>query len=330
LRFSLISITSQGQDVYLSKERFEQGRNFANKIWNASRFVLMNLDKEKVRIDLCVFFNKEDLDLVNRWILSRFYSTLKEVNKLLDNFKFNEALNLLYSFFWHEFCDWYLEIIKSDIKNINNQIVMYKVLEKYLRILHPFMPFITEEIWQKLPHQGKSIMIQSWPHIQEQIIDKKTESKMNLIFEIIAKIRNMRQEIDIDPKKEIAVFISTNNKINRELTNSLSQEIKSLAKLNVLEIKNRYMHTKSSITSIIKDIHITIPLEGLVDIEKEKQKLDSRIKTLTSQIKAKENLLSNKEFVKKADKEIVEKEKVKVKELRDILKRVELIKNELQ
>ncbi len=177
LRFSLISITAQGQDVFLSKERFEQGRNFANKIWNASRFILMNLDLAHTKTDLCVFFKKEDLSLVNRWILSRFYSVLKEVNKDLDNYKFNEAANLLYGFFWHEFCDWYLELIKADIKNPANQVVMFKILEKFLRALHPFMPFISEEIWQRINPEAGSIMTQPLPHIQEQIIDKKLEAQ---------------------------------------------------------------------------------------------------------------------------------------------------------
>ena len=150
MRFSLISITAHGQDVFLSKERFEQGRNFANKIWNASRFILMNLEPTLIKTDLCVFFKKEDLDVVNRWALSRFYSTLQQTTKYLENFQFNEAANTLYGFFWHDFCDWYLEIIKQDIKNPHNQVVMYKILEKSLRLLHPFMPFITEEIWQSL------------------------------------------------------------------------------------------------------------------------------------------------------------------------------------
>ncbi|MDD5246998.1 MAG: valine--tRNA ligase, partial [Candidatus Omnitrophica bacterium] len=156
LRFSLISITAQGQDVFLSRERFEQGRNFANKIWNASRFIMMNLDPGAIKVDLCVFFKKEELDPVNRWILSRFYSVLKETDACLEKYKFNEAANLLYKFFWHEFCDWYLELIKPRIKEKNNQVVMYKVLEKSLRLLHPFMPFITEEIWQKLSEATKS------------------------------------------------------------------------------------------------------------------------------------------------------------------------------
>ena len=148
LRFSLIAITAQGQDVYLAKERFQQGRNFANKIWNASRFILSNLNvkgQSPAGTVPC-----KELNLVNRWILSRFYSALKEVDKNLDLYRFNEAANLLYGFFWHEFCDWYLEMIKPDIKNSQTQAVMYKVLEKFLRAIHPFMPFVSEEIWQLL------------------------------------------------------------------------------------------------------------------------------------------------------------------------------------
>ena len=164
LRFSLISITAQGQDVFLAKERFEQGRNFANKIWNASRFILTNLDSSKAGEDLCAFFKREYLSPVNRWILSRLYSTIKETQESLAKFQFNEAANGLYAFFWHEFCDSYLEIIKPDITNPHNQLVMFKVLEKSLRILHPFMPFVTEEIWNKFSSTDKSIMISNWPH----------------------------------------------------------------------------------------------------------------------------------------------------------------------
>ncbi|HTZ11281.1 MAG TPA: valine--tRNA ligase, partial [Candidatus Margulisiibacteriota bacterium] len=196
LRFSLISITAQGQDVFLSKERFEQGRNFANKLWNASRFIMMNLDRTKVNVDLCVFFKKEDLSLVNRWILSRFYSVLKAVEASLEAYKFNEAANLVYLFFWHEFCDWYLEIIKPQISQKNNQVVMYKVLEKSLRLLHPFMPFISEEIWQMLSGSPErienSIMRQSWPHLQKEMIDKAAEESLSGVFEVVNCVRNMR------------------------------------------------------------------------------------------------------------------------------------------
>ncbi|MDD5166650.1 MAG: valine--tRNA ligase [Candidatus Omnitrophica bacterium] len=330
LRFSLISITAQGQDVFLNKERFEQGRNFANKIWNASRFILMNLDPVYRKTDLCVFFKKEDLNIVNRWILSRFYSVLKEVNKDLDTYKFNEAANTLYTFFWHEFCDWYLEIIKPDIKNPHNQVVMYKVLEKSLRMLHPFMPFITDEIWQRLESKQESIMVAPWPHIQEELIDKKIEHKMDYLLGIVTAIRKTRLELDIPLQTEVPVIVSTSNKEIKELIEGLSDQIKNLAKLNSLEIKTKYTHIKSSFTTIMKDMHLTIPLAGLLDVEKEKEKIQGRIHQAQIEIKAKEKMLGNKEFVKKAPSEVVEKERTRLVELGDILKRLEAIKNELQ
>jgi len=335
LRFSLISITAQGQDVFLSKERFEQGRNFANKIWNAARFIMMNLDSSQGDKDLCVLFKKEDLDNINRWILSRFYSVLKDTDKFLSEYKFNEAANLLYGFFWHEFCDWYLEMIKPDIKNPHNQVVMYKVLEKFLRVMHPFMPFITEEIWNLLTTKPgvtsyESIMIRPWPHIQETMIDKKTESGMDKVFEIIAAIRNKRQELEIPLQKEIGVIASAESKSSRELLELMKGQIKVLAKVDNLKIEPKYTHLKSSITFVVKDIHVTIPLEGVVDIEKEKLKIEERINNTESEISAKEKMLSNKDFLKRAPKEIVEKEKARKLGLTEVLHKLKVVKNELQ
>ncbi|MBU1870224.1 MAG: valine--tRNA ligase [Candidatus Omnitrophica bacterium] len=331
LRFSLISITAQGQDVYLSKERFEQGRNFANKIWNASRYILMNLEPENVQVDLCVFFKKEDLSIVNRWILSRFYSVLKEINKDLGSFKFNEAANLLYGFFWHEFCDWYLELIKSDIKNKQNQVVMYKVLEKFLRTLQPFMPFITEEVWQKLPQgrQVTSIMVEPWPHVQEQVIDKKTESKLLAIFEAITQIRNMRAELDIPLQATVKVKIACGNKPKREVLKQLCVDIEKLAKCELI-IEEDYRHSQGEFVNVLKDLHIAIVLAGAIDVDTYKEKLKQKIDKANQDIKAKANLLGNSNFVKNAPVEIVEKEKEKLAELEGLLKKMQGIRDGLK
>ncbi len=330
LRFSLISITAQGQDVFLSKERFEQGRNFANKIWNAARFVLMNLENEAINTDLCVFFAKTDLDLTNRWILSRFYSTLKELNKYLETYKFNEAANLLYHFFWHEYCDWYLEMIKLDIKNPQNQLVLYKILEKFLRVLHPFMPFITEEIWQKINPDSGSIMNTPWPHVQEQIIDRKIESNLTLAFDIITGIRNMRGEMEIAPSLEIKAVISTGDKTNSQIIASLSPHIKKLARLSDLVVEEHFKPLKSALSTLVKNMHISLPLEGVVDIEKELANLDLKIKKTEFDIKAKQNTLNNKNFLERAPEEIVEKEKTKLKELEVTLIKLKGVRHGLQ
>ncbi|MDO8662621.1 MAG: valine--tRNA ligase [Candidatus Omnitrophota bacterium] len=348
LRFSLISITAQGQDVFLSKERFEQGRNFANKIWNASRFILMNLEQGQspsgtvpVLTDLCVFFKKEGLSLVNRWILSRFYSTLREVEKNLENYQFNEAANTLYGFFWHEFCDWYLEIIKPDIKSVHNQVVMYKILEKFLRVLHPFMPFISEEIWQRLIEQGQSpsgtvpvktsIMIQLWPHIQENIIDHKAEKTMQEALEIITSIRNMRLELDIPPQAQnIEVKISTSSKSKKAALEALSGQIKNLSRLNKLEILDEYRRGLGEFTSVLKDAHITIFLSGVIDIEKHKEKINQKIQRTESEINLKEKMLSDKNFLQRAPSEIVEIEREKLKNLKDEAQKLKGVKDGLR
>jgi len=323
LRFSLISITAQGQDVFLSKDRFEQGRNFANKVWNASRFIMMNLDREKVHYDLCVFYNRESLSPVNRWILSRFYSTLTEVEKYLDTYRFNEAANAIYGFFWHEFCDWYLEIIKQDIQNPHNQLIMYKVLEKSLRVMHPFMPFITEEIWQKLPHTGESIMVSSWPHIQKQIIDSGIEKEMNQVFEVIAAIRSMRLDLDIPASAQnIEVKIYPPDKNNRLLLESHVNHIKSLARCGFVNIEDEYRNSKGEYVSILRGMHIVIPLEGIIDIQKHKEKIDQKIFKAQSDIKSKKAMLDNKDFVKKAPREIVDAENEKLCLLEEELKKL--------
>ena len=329
LRFSLISITSQGQDVFLSKERFEQGRNFANKIWNASRFILMNLEPAAAGADLCVFFKKENLSIVNRWILSRFYSVLKEVNKDLHTYKFNEAVNLLYGFFWHEFCDWYLEIIKPQIKEQANQVVMYKILEKFLRIMHPFMPFITEEIWQGLPHEGLSIMIQSSPHIQEQIIDKKVEKEAQSLFFVITQIRNLRSSIEIKPEQEVRISIYPHTASTAKLIKDNINLIMNLAKLQELNILQESARPQATVSAIIEDTDIYLHFTGLLEVSKEQGRLKEKIDALGKIIVAKVSRLRNPEFLKKAPKEVVGKEKEDIAELKKSIKRLEKMHDEL-
>ncbi len=339
LRFSLISITAQGQDVFLSKERFEQGRNFANKIWNASRFILMNLEPANIKTDLCVFFKKENLDIVNCWILSRFYSVLKKVNRNLSVYKFNEAANILYGFFWHEFCDWYLEVIKHDIKNTHNQVVMYKILEKFLRAIHPFMPFISEEIWQRFHVQGQSpgggvpiknsIMMQPWPHIQEQIIDERLEKQAQLIFSLITEIRNLRSSIELKSAQKAKFSVYAHTKIKQGLIRDNAVLIKNLAKLEDLELLTYNRRPPNTISAVSEDTDIYLHFSGLLDITSEQQKIKGKINNLEKIIKSKISQLSNADFLKMAPREIVKKEKENKAKLQDELKRLKKMSHEL-
>ncbi|MCX5694651.1 MAG: valine--tRNA ligase [Candidatus Omnitrophica bacterium] len=329
LRYSLISITTQGQDIYLSKEKFEQGRNFANKIWNASRFILMNLKPEETQVDLCVYFKQEQLDIVNRWILSRFYTLLEKVDNELASFKFNEAANSLYTFFWHEFCDWYLELIKPQINQKQTQVVMYKVLEKYLRLLHPFMPFISEEIWQRLPGAKDSIMQQSWPHLQNKLINRKDEQQMELAFELINTIRNMRAELEVNPVSRIDIQLAVTNKLIQKSIEMFAVYIKNLAKVNNLAFTDQYIAQNNQYAVALKDLHVIMPLAGVVDVAEQLKKTNLKIDKLKAEIKNKETMLTNKNFTVRAPKEIVETEKVKLVDMNEQLKKLEAIKHGL-
>jgi len=312
LRFSIISITAQGQDVFLSESKFELGRNFANKLWNASRFILMNLKPEEVGLGFSGFFKDSKLSLPERWILSRFYSTLDYVEKCLDAYKFNEAANAIYEFLWHEFCDWYIEIAKLDIGSKNSQMILYKVLEKSLRMLHPFMPFITEEIWQKLPHEkevlGDSIMIQAWPHIQKQIISKEAEDDMAILIELVSSIRNMRSVWNVEPQKAIEAIINVHDKEKEAFIGENSDFMKRLGRISELEV-GRIAKPKSSAVSIVRAFEVYLPLEGLIDFEKEKARLAKEEKRMEQEIRSLKTRLGDESFLSKAPKEVVENQR---------------------
>ncbi|MFA5090391.1 MAG: valine--tRNA ligase [Candidatus Omnitrophota bacterium] len=335
LRFSLISITSQGQDVFLSKERFEQGRNFANKIWNASRFILMNLDPVQAKDSPSDLYKRQGLGTVNRWILSRFYSVLLEVNKNLDAYKFNEAANALYAFFWHEFCDWYLEIIKPDIKNLFNQKVMRLVLNDFLCALHPFMPFITEEIWQKLNPPGlaqgepASIMSGHWPEIQKKAVDINLEKEVQCIFGVINVIRNLRNEIELKPEQKAEVSIYPHSKAGFKIIEEQTVLIQNLSRLNRLNLLKDNLRPEAVKSAVAEGVDVYLHFSGLIDVRKEKEKLEARINEIKINIAGKQGRVKNRDFLKKAPPDVVQKEKDSIEALGDSLKRMEKMYYEL-
>ena len=329
LRFSIISITAVGQDVFLSKEKFESGRNFANKIWNAARFVMSNLS-EDVDTDLCVLYKNADLPLADRWILSNLYTTLEGLDRALASYRFNEAANLLYEFIWHKYCDWYLETAKGRIKEKTTQVILYKVLEKSMRMLHPFMPFISEEIWSLLPHKRDSIMLQPWPHMQKDLIDKKTEAEMDLAIGIITAIRNIRAEVNIPPQKQCKVIISTANNKNLATVRKCEDYIKSLAKVEAVEASGKPERPKVSSVEVFGDCEIAVPLEGLIDLEGERKRIMGRIGEIERWMKATEAKLNNENFIKRAPKEVVDAEKTKLSEIKTTSERLKEVLRRLE
>jgi len=269
-----------------------------------------------VDTDLCVLYKKANLELADRWILSSLYTTLEGVNKALNAYRFSEGANLLYDFIWHKYCDWYLEITKARIKEKNTQIILYKVLEKSLRILHPFMPFVTEEVFSRLPHKRESIMIEPWPHVQKDLIDKKAVSQMDWLIQIVTNIRNIRAEMFIPLDKKVKVVLSLNDKKDVELIKNNELYIKNLAKVESLEPGVKLARPKQSATAVVKGAEIYVSLAGIIDLDVERARLLKKISEIENVLKGLSVRLKNKDFLKKAPKEIVQKETDKEKQFK--------------
>ena len=322
LRFSMILITATGQDVFLSPKKFEIGRNFANKIWNASRYILTTL-KQDINVDLCVYAKDKNLKLVDKWILSRFYSALGDVTKSLEQYRLNEAASRLYEFFWHEFCDWYLEFSKLSSEERSTQIILYKVLEKSLRVLHPFIPFITEELWQNLPHEREPIMVSSWPHMQKQFISAALEKEVAGAIEVITAIRNILSECNIDEKAEIKAVLSYEKPKYGDLLKEFEVYIKRLCHLKSLEIGKSLEKPPHSAYAAPRIAEVYIPLEGIIDFKKERGRLIKKKDEIIKQVESVKKKLHDKNFLKKAPKEVIEKNKLSKAEFENTLKRLE-------
>jgi len=321
LRFSLLFITGQGQDVFLSEKKFEIGRNFANKIWNASRFILMNL---KELPDSAEAIAGISLELPDRWILSRFHQTLSKTTRYLEEYNFNEAESALYEFFWHQFCDWYIEISKLTLGEKRTQVVLSHVLERSLRLLHPFMPFITEELWQHLSRESGSLMVQQWPVVQKELISQTAEEEMGLLIEVITALRNLRAVWNIPPIKTVKVLMRVHKPDLEKMIRQNAHYITSLARLESVDI-GKIERPKGSATAVIKDVEMYMPLAGLIDIDKEKARMEEQARQLENDIQRGKLTLKNKEFIEKAPESVVQNQRDRLAELQE--KRVRIKEN---
>jgi valyl-tRNA synthetase len=286
----------------------------------------MNMRPEKCMTDLCAFFRKERLGLPERWILSRFYSTLALVEKCLAGYRFNEAANAIYEFFWHDFCDWYIEIAKASLDADSTQVILYKVLEKSLRMLHPFMPFVTEEIWDKLPRgrsdADDSIMIQPWPHIQKEMVSKKDEARMRETIDLVTAIRNIRSIWNIEPHKEVAAAVNVRGKRDGELFTENAVMIKRLARLSGLEI-GTFPKPKNSAMSVVGRAEVYVALEGMIDIGKERSRLEKEREKSAGEIDSIARRLKDRSFLSKAPKDVIEKQRSRREDLEAQKKRLD-------
>ena len=327
LRFNLATGNAPGNDMRFYIERVENGRNFANKIWNASRFTMMNLEITENKLP-----DIDDLQLEDKWILSKYNSTVKAVTDNLDKFELGIALSNLYDFIWESFCDWYIELVKPRLFDKENptgktaQYVLTYVLSHTMQLLHPFMPFITEEIWLHLPHEGESIVISKWPEYDESLSFKKEEEDMTLIMDAVSAIRNRRAEMNVPPSKKAKTIIVTDKADIFERGTAFFIKLASASETEIRADKNGI--DKNAVNIVVPGAEIFLPMSELVDKDKELARLNAEKKRLEGEIKRVEGKLNNAGFVSKAPQKLVDEERAKGESYKEMLNKVlENIKN---
>jgi len=332
LRYFLSTGSAPGQDLRFSIEKVESVWNFANKIWNASRFALMNMDG----------MTYEEINLTgkksvaDKWILTRLNETIETVTRLADKYEFGEVGRVLYNFIWDDFCDWYIEMAKlplygedEEAKKTTRSILAY-VLDNTMRLLHPFMPFITEEIWQNLPHQGESITVAAWPTVNEELSDKQAAEDMKLLVEIIRSVRNIRAEVNTPLSKKINLILKAKDaQIAAALTDN-SGYIERFCNPENLTIGTDVEEPGQAMTAVVTGVEVILPLLGLINVEEEVKRLEKELDKLNKEVERVQKKLGNEGFVKKAPEKVIEEERAKEKdysEKRDaVIRRIEELK----
>ena len=313
LRFALISGNSPGNDQRFLPEKTQAARNFTNKIWNATRFVLLNFDED---VDFSKV-DKEKFTVYDKWILSASNNLVKEVTENLNKYELGIALGKVYDFIWDVYCDWYIEIVKPRLFDNENesrveaQYVLNEVLVKCMKLLHPFMPFITEEIYNSLIHDRESIMISEWPEFEESLVFSEDEEKVNIVIQAIRSIRNIRAELNVPPsRKARVIFVTEENKFQL-LENSEALFNRLASASGITATNDSSIVPENSATAVIPGVEIFIPLEELIDFDKEIERLEKELEHLTEELDRVNKKLANEKFVKKAPEKIVEEERKK-------------------
>lgn len=322
LRFSLVTGNTPGNDMRFYIERVESSRNFVNKLWNASRFVLMHLSEEKI---------PEKINLLeeDKWVLSRINTVVKDVTENLRKYELGMAAQKIYDFTWNEYCDWYIEMVKPRLFSENEEdkdtakYVLLSVLKDILKLLHPFMPFVTEEIWAHLPGKISDLIIEKWPVYDEKKEYKEAEEAIGFIMESVKKIRNIRAEMNVSPsKKAKAIFMTTDGKL-KDILSSSERLFATLASTKEVEIvENKENISDNVMSAVVGNCTIFLPLEELVDIEKEIERLEKEKEKLINELKRVRGKLSNQGFINKAPKHVVDQEREKETKYQQMMDKV--------
>jgi len=322
-RFALCAFAAQGRDIRLSEKRIEGYRNFANKIWNAARFSLMNLgDFPEEGVD---GLRVEELTLPDRWVLTRLNEAIREVTRALEDYHFNDAAQAIYHFFWHELCDWYLELIKpflyqredEGLRRSTQRTLVY-VLDKTLKLLHPFMPFITEEIWQLLPHRGESITVAPWPEPDERLSFEEESRRMGLVMRVITRVRNIRGEMGVAPTTRVRAILKAEDEGVAQVMREGEGFIRDLGLLKELEVRVGGERPQAAAMAMAEGVEVFVPLEDLIpDPKREEARLQKELRRVMKELEFLQRKLSNRDFLERAPQEVVAKERGKLQEYSD-------------
>ena len=329
MRFTLTALSAMGRDIRLSADRITGYRNFANKVWNAARFVLMN----EVRSPESRVQSSEGLGLVDRWILSRLQRAIGEVRQALDEYRFNEVAASLYQFIWHEFCDWYLELSKIALEGgdakaqAHAKQTLATVLDSALRLLHPLMPYITEEVWHALhpDRAADSIMIQPYPKVDPTLIDEDAERRMTLLMDTIRSVRNIRSEMNLPPGQELSMIIFPSaDGVEVELRQNEAY-VRRLARLGEIRYQNDGERPRGAALAVIDGAEVHVPLAGLVNLFEESKRIEKEIGKVVNDLAGVQRKLGDAKFIERAPEEVVEEQRDRATQLEE--KRVTLEKN---
>ncbi|PRC73039.1 valine--tRNA ligase [Staphylococcus pseudintermedius] len=314
LRYFLATGSSLGHDLRYSTEKVESVWNFINKIWNAARFSLMNIGDSFKFEDINL---SSDLSVADQWILTRLNETIDTVTQLSDKYEFGEVGRVLYNFIWDEFCDWYIEMSKIPMngddevqKNVTRSVLSY-ALDRIMRLLHPFMPFVTEHIWQNLPHEGESIVTSAWPTVDASLVFEESKDVMEQLVEIIKAVRQSRLEVNTPLSKEIPIKIQAKNETIQQLLKTNQHYLERFCNPSTLEIETQIDIPDKAMTTVVAAGEVILPIEGLIDMDKELERLEKDLQKWQKELDRVNKKLSNENFVNKAPEHVINEEKEK-------------------
>ncbi|HEY2954304.1 MAG TPA: valine--tRNA ligase [Candidatus Eisenbacteria bacterium] len=333
VRFTMIYLTPMGQDLLFDEKRIETGRFFANKVWNAARLVSLRLgdeDLSKVRE------SQLSLSLADRWILSRFANAVKDVTRCLKTYRLSEAANALYHFTWNEYCDWYLELAKPRWTEDADpearraaRWVAWKVLDGVLRLLHPFMPFVTEEIWQAIPHEGETLALAAWPTAKRAWLDADAERQIEFVQALVVAVRNLRTECNLPAGRRVPVVVR-GDAAQLELVERLRDQILPLARIESLTVSRDGTRPKVAASAVVAGAEVFLPLAGLIDVDGERARLAKEAARLLDDLEGVKKKLRNQDFLRKARAEIVERERTRLAQLEETLEKLKRAQESLR